>query len=46
MPSYGKQWRQPMQKFIAEAFFGRRDVNMTSTVTTSKDRVIIANKSI
>ena len=35
-----------MQKIIAEAFFGRRDVNMASTVTTSKDRVIIANKSI
>ena len=35
-----------MQKFIAEAIFGRRDVNMASTVTTSKDRVIIANKSI
>ena len=25
---------QPMQQFIAEAFFGRRDVNMASTVTT------------
>ena len=46
MPSYGKQLRQPKQKFIAEAFFSLRDVNMASTVTPSKDRVIIANKSI
>ena len=37
---------QPMQPFIAEAFFVRREVNIASTVTTSKDRVIIANKSI
>ena len=35
-----------LTEFIAEAFFGRRDVNMASTVTTSKDRVIIANKAI
>ena len=33
-PSDGKDRRQPMQKFIAEAFFGRRDVNMASTVTS------------
>ena len=35
-PSDGKDQRQPMQKFIAEAFFGRRDVNMASTVMTSR----------
>ena len=46
MPSYGKHWRQPLQIFIAEAFFGRIDVNMASIVTTFKDRVMIANKSI
>ena len=41
-----KQWRQPMQKCIAEAFFGQRVVNMASTVTYDLDRVNIANKLI